>query len=178
MPRKKANSLLKVGDLARAARKTVRAVRLYEELGLLQPVSRSSGGFRLYTQDAVGRVIWITKLQDMGFSLPEIQALLREWENAQTAPTAMRMVRAIFAEKLREARDQIKKMEALATDLEASLRYLESCHGCEPSHVQDDCKVCNHHGHVPAQTPDLVAGLAQNPDKSWDVDLQELTENR
>src|SRR5688572_434180 len=103
------DSLLKVGELARACRKTVRAIHLYEELGLLQPVSRSSGGFRLYEPGAVGRVIWIVKLQDMGFSLPEIQALLREWENAQTAPTAMRMVRAIFAEKLREARDQIKK---------------------------------------------------------------------
>ena len=40
--------LLRVGDLARQTGKTVRAIHLYEELGLLAPATRSSGGFRLY----------------------------------------------------------------------------------------------------------------------------------
>ena len=37
--------LLRVGDIARATGKTVRAIHLYEELGLLRPVTRSSSGF-------------------------------------------------------------------------------------------------------------------------------------
>lgn len=169
--------MLKVGELAKAAGKTVRAIHLYEELGLLTPASRSTGGYRLYADDAVGRVIWITKLQDMGFSLPDIQGLLREWEHAPTAPTGMRVVRAIFEQKLAEARDTIKKMQALEKDLEASLNYLESCHSCEPTHVQTDCGVCNHHGHQPDTAPDLVAGLAR-PDKPWDVAVDDLRDRQ
>ena len=47
--------LLKVGELAKRAGKTVRAVHLYEELGLLAPAVRSKGGFRLYHGRAVTR---------------------------------------------------------------------------------------------------------------------------
>ena len=39
-------TLLKVGELAKRTGKTVRAVHLYEELGLLTPAVRSKGGFR------------------------------------------------------------------------------------------------------------------------------------
>ena len=46
-------SLLKVGELARRTGKTVRAIHLYEELGLLTPAVRSKGGFRLYSGRAV-----------------------------------------------------------------------------------------------------------------------------
>ena len=40
--------LLRIGDLAEKTGKTKRALRLYEEMGLLVPSERSSGGFRLY----------------------------------------------------------------------------------------------------------------------------------
>ena len=75
-------STLKVGELARRAGKTVRALHLYEELGLLDPIERSKGGFRLYAEDALLRVRWISKLQDMGFSLTDIQTMLRQWERS------------------------------------------------------------------------------------------------
>ena len=48
--------LLKIGELARRTGKTVRAVHLYEELGLLAPAVRSKGGFRLYHGRAVTRI--------------------------------------------------------------------------------------------------------------------------
>src|SRR5678815_3619763 len=82
-------TLLKVGELAKRTGKTVRAVHLYEELGLLQPAVRSKGGFRLYSARATRRIEWIQKLQDLGFSLTEIKAFLRDWEESETAPKAM-----------------------------------------------------------------------------------------
>ncbi|MEA2698455.1 MAG: hypothetical protein QOI66_2726, partial [Myxococcales bacterium] len=86
-------SLLKVGELAKKTGKTVRALHLYEELGLLTPAVRSKGGFRLYSGRATTRIEWIQKLQDMGFSLTEIKAFLRGWEECDTAPKAMDRVR-------------------------------------------------------------------------------------
>ena len=61
--------LMQVGDLARETGKTVRAIHLYEELGLLTPAARSKGRYRLYGREALVRVRWIGKLQDLGFSL-------------------------------------------------------------------------------------------------------------
>ena len=83
---------LRVGDVARITGKTVRALHLYEELGLVEPTLRSKGGFRLYNHDAVRRVHWVTRLQDMGFSLPEIRDLLRDWKASESAPGAMQRV--------------------------------------------------------------------------------------
>jgi DNA-binding transcriptional MerR regulator len=152
--------LLKVGELAKAVGKTVRAMHLYEELGLLKPASRSEGGYRLYGDDAVARCRWIAKLQDMGFSLTDVQGFVRQWEDARSGPDGMNRVRSVFEQKLEETRETITRMQALEKDLSASLAYLESCNVCAPSRVQHDCACCNEQGHHPATQPDLVAGLA------------------
>src|SRR4029077_20346397 len=106
-------SLLKVGELAKRTDKTVRAVHLYEELGLLTPAVRSKGGFRLYSVRAVRRIEWISKLQDLGFSLTEIKAFLRDWEESETAPKAIGRVREIFSDKLRETKETTARLERL-----------------------------------------------------------------
>src|SRR5438270_1665269 len=98
-------SLLKVGELAKRTGKTVRAIHLYEELGLLSPAVRSKGGFRLYSGRAATRIEWIQKLQDLGFSLTEIKVFLRGWEDCDAAPQAMDRIREIFADKLRETKE-------------------------------------------------------------------------
>src|SRR6185436_9097197 len=92
--------LLQVGDLARLCGKSVRAIHLYEELGLLRPHARSKGRYRLFSQDAVVRVRWIGKLQDLGLSLPTIQNVVREWEMSSSAPNAMAKMRDVYREKL------------------------------------------------------------------------------
>src|SRR6516164_4552651 len=120
-------ALLKVGELAKRTGKTVRAVHLYEELGLLDPAVRSKGGFRLYSGKAVKRIDWIQKLQDLGFSLTEIKAFLRDWEESDTAPKAMARVREIFSDKLRETKETVARLEHLVGDLTETLAYMDSC---------------------------------------------------
>jgi len=151
---------LKVGELARRTGKTVRAIHLYEELGLLFPI-RSKGGFRLYAQRAVERVQWIQKLQDMGFSLPDIKAFLQVvWEQSETAPDAMSRVREIFSGKLAETRETIQRMEGLARELEESLAYLDTCKTCEPVRLQSECDCCDVTGHE-GPAPLLVDGITR-----------------
>jgi MerR family copper efflux transcriptional regulator len=154
-------ALLKVGDLARRTGKSTRAIHLYEELGLLTPAVRSKGGFRLYPSRAVERLEWIQKLQDMGFSLTEIKAFLRVWEESETAPKAMATVREIFNDKLRETRDTISKLSNLADELQESLTYLDSCRSCEPVHTQPECGACEMHGHG-GKAPLLVDGITKH----------------
>jgi MerR family copper efflux transcriptional regulator len=154
-------TLLKVGDLAKRTGKTVRAVHLYEELGLLAPAIRSKGGFRLYHGRAVTRIEWISKLQDLGFSLTEIKAFLRDWEQSETAPQAISRLREIFSDKLRETRDTIGRLTQLVTDLQETLEYMDSCRSCEPAHGQHECGTCGIHGHE-GKAPLLVDGISKS----------------
>lgn len=154
--------LLQVGDLARAAGKTVRAIHHYEELGLLRPSARSKGRFRLYDASAVTRVRWIGKLHDLGMSLAEIQEVLVSWEASPSAPGAMATIRGVFAEKLEATRSQIARLRDLERELEASLDYLDTCDRCDPAELIRACSACQvRDAHDLA--PELVAGLSLTP---------------
>jgi DNA-binding transcriptional MerR regulator len=137
----------------------VRALHLYEELGLLKPIHRSKGGFRVYAPSTVSRVEWISKLQDAGFSLHELKDLLREVTEDHVAPLAMQRVREVFFARLHKTRDQIARLQKLEVELEASLQYLDGCKTCEPVHQPEECGSCNHHGHRDGAQPILVAGI-------------------
>jgi DNA-binding transcriptional MerR regulator len=150
---------LRVGELAKRTGKTVRALHLYEELGLLQPVHRSKGGFRLFAPSAIERVQWIAKLQEAGFSLPQLQELLGLVGEKVTASLAMGHLREVFAERLRQTRDQLVKLGQLEKDLVASIAYLDGCKTCEPTHDKHECPSCNHNGHDGVSQPILVAGI-------------------
>ncbi|MSP63654.1 MAG: MerR family transcriptional regulator [Myxococcales bacterium] len=151
--------MLRVGELATRTGKTVRALHLYEELGLLKPAHRSQGGFRLYHPAAVARVEWITKLQDAGFSLTAIKEFLSDIEREHNAPEAMARVREVFAAKLQETRQARARLEKLEFDLVASLSYLDGCRSCQPPQDTADCCTCQIHGHDAAKQPLLVAGI-------------------
>jgi MerR family transcriptional regulator, copper efflux regulator len=151
-------ALLQVGDLAKAVGKSVRAIHLYEELGLLRPHTRSKGRYRLFDAGALVRVRWIAKLQDLGLSLSEIQSIVREWERAASAPRAMRLMRETYRAKLAESRAQIARLRALETELAASLNYLETCDTCDPARLLNACMRCDQHG-CDHHAPDLVAGF-------------------
>jgi DNA-binding transcriptional MerR regulator len=148
--------LIRVGDLAQLTSKTVRALHLYEELGLLHPSERSKGGYRLYGTDATLRVRWISKLQDMGFSLPAIREILTEWEASGSASGAMHRVRELYAQKLDETRAQIARLTALQTELQGTIGYLDTCETCDPERLVHSCTRCDLHECGP---PELVAGL-------------------
>src|SRR5215831_8625760 len=128
---------LRVGDLARLTGKTVRAIHLYEELGLIEPATRSSGGFRLYHPTVVERVRWV---------------------KSEHGPEAMEELRALFTAKLEETRENIRRQQELESELVEGLAYLEACRVCgEPGNV--DCCVSCTHDHGVEREPALVAGF-------------------
>ncbi len=152
---------LRVGELARRTGKTVRALHLYEEMGLLRPIHRSKGGFRLFAPSAVARVEWIGKLNDGGFSLHQLQEFLHAVgpDALSTAPVAMRRVREVFGERLAEIRAQVARLTQLEADLVESLEYLEECRTCSTGEHAAACGTCGEPGHVGKSQPLLVAGL-------------------
>lgn len=172
--------LMRVGELARAVGKTVRAMHLYEELGLLEPRARSEGGFRLYGREAIDRIHWIVKLQAIGFTLAEIQGFVRDFQSARSAPEATARVHALFRHKQSEIRDQIAQLQMIENDLHEALAYLDSCQPCSSEYSPRECGVCDHQGHHKGEAPPLFAGLSApqtngaEASKSYDVPVTVL----
>jgi len=154
--------LLRIGDLARATGKTVRAIHLYEELGLIRPETRSSGGFRLYEPGAVDRLRWIDLLHRLGFSLGEMRELLQTWWGTGLGPDAMARLRELFERKLEETREAVKLHQSLEQELAAGLAYLETCRECATPSAVTGCASCSQDHGMPAE-PALVAGITSAP---------------
>lgn len=169
--------LLKIGDLARRSGKSVRALHLYEELGLLNPTARTHGGFRLYDESAYIRIRWIELLQDSGFSLHQIQGLLDSWSRTRYGPDAMARVREIFEKRLTETRQAIVRYQALEKELQGSLEYLSTCQQCQPPRTtQDDCPKCPV-DHGMREEPALVAGFHSGARPSGIIPLHVIQES-
>jgi DNA-binding transcriptional MerR regulator len=149
---------MRVGDLAKRTGKTVRALHLYEEHGLLAPAERSNGGYRLYNRESELRVRWIDKLQQMGFSLSDIKRIVHDVEQSRSAPDAMTGVKTLFRDKLEETREQLRRLTALEAELDASLNYLETCNTCDTEELLSACAACARHD-CDSKAPDLVAGF-------------------
>ncbi len=157
--------LMQVGDLAKETGRTVRAIHLYEELGLLSPAARSKGRYRLYADESLVRIRWIGRLQEMGFSLADIRTLVREWERIESAPGATQRMREVYARKLEETREQKRRLEQLEHEIEASVDYLDTCVAvCDPERLVSACTCCDLHEKHEKQAhqipvPELVQGF-------------------
>jgi MerR family transcriptional regulator, copper efflux regulator len=149
--------LLQVGDLARLTGKTVRALHHYEELGLIEPVARSKGHYRLYHPETPARIRWIGKLSSLGISLTEIQELVRRRRGSGSARQSAEDLRNAYTTLLEAVDLRLTQLQALREELQTSVDYLDECHTlCTPPLGPSDCMTCNRH---PEPEPsDLIAG--------------------
>lgn len=162
---------LRVGDIAKAVGKSVRAIHLYEQHDLLIPTQRSAAGYRLYTQESVERVHWILKLQGIGFSLTEIKEFVSVFEKANTARDGALKVREVFAQRLDEVREKLSALQTLEKDLLETIGYLESCGECGDEHIPAGCGVCDR---AEESAPPLFVGLTRSVNQ-YDVAAEKLS---
>ncbi|MGP8472370.1 SAM-dependent methyltransferase [Burkholderia sp. PR2] len=85
---------LKIGDLAKKAGLSVRALHHYDAIGLLSPSQRTDGGARLYGRDDLIRLHRIEALKQFGYSLPDIKASL----DGQYADAPLQLLQRQIAE--------------------------------------------------------------------------------
>ncbi|MDN3245637.1 MerR family transcriptional regulator [Streptomyces mutabilis] len=108
-----AERLLRIGEVARGAGVSVRAVRYYEQQGLLT-AERSPSGQRLYRQDTVTLVRFFQQMFAAGLTSRRIAELLPCWDTGHTDAEQRAMLRA--------ERDRI---QAKVDDLQATLDRLD-----------------------------------------------------
>jgi MerR family copper efflux transcriptional regulator len=91
--------LVQIGDVAEAVGLSLRTIRYYEEMGLVRPSSRSKGGFRLYTDADVARLLVIKRMKPLGFSVDDMRDLLAVRDQLDT-PATTAPERAALQERL------------------------------------------------------------------------------
>lgn len=75
---------LTIGPLSKRARVNIETIRYYEREKLLPAPPRSAGGYRLYGEDHLHRLVFIRRSRELGFSLDEIRNLLRMVDGGYT----------------------------------------------------------------------------------------------
>ncbi len=109
--------LLRIAEVTEELGLTARAVRYYEELGLLKPAARSEGSYRLFDDDDLERLRFIRGLRDdAGFSLAEIGRMLED-EDARERNREQFRTTADVAERKQILRDALDRVERQATSL-------------------------------------------------------------
>ncbi|MEW2636298.1 MerR family transcriptional regulator [Streptomyces sp. NPDC048389] len=113
---------MQIGEVAERTGLSLRTIRHYEEVGLVAPSARSKGGFRLYTEADVERLMVIRRMKPLDFSLEEMRDLL-EITDKITSDDA---VSSEERERLRERLDSYRKVaDARCETLRARLLAAE-----------------------------------------------------
>jgi DNA-binding transcriptional MerR regulator len=96
-----------IGQLAKAVEVPTSTVRYYERRGLVMPMARSGGNYRLYDSEALDRLGFIRAAQGAGFTLGDIAELL-ELKGDRKAPCDE--VQGLISARLGEVREQIEHL--------------------------------------------------------------------
>ena len=76
---------MQIGEVANQTGLSLRTIRYYEEMGLVAPSARTTGGFRLYTDSDVARLQLIKRMKPLEFSLEETKDLLAALDELESA---------------------------------------------------------------------------------------------
>jgi len=111
---KQSQKPLTIGRLAARADVGIDTVRFYERRGLLPLPARTSAGYRLYGPDMVHRLRFIRRAKGLGFSLDEIETLLR----LQDVGGSKSEVKKLAVDKLSEIETRIADLSKIRQVLE------------------------------------------------------------
>jgi len=114
---------LQIGDLARATNTKVETIRYYEQIGLLPAPARTSGNFRAYSAKHLGRLSFIRRARDLGFTLDQVRELLSLSDQKRRSCEA---VDVIARQHLADVDRKIEDLTALRDEL---FSLIEQC-GC------------------------------------------------
>ena len=98
---------VRIGELAEATGLTVRTLRHYEAVGLLQPVERSESGYRRYRAEDAERLYTIVALRRLGLSLAQIRATLA------AEPAGLRQMLTRHASDVRDRIASLVELESV-----------------------------------------------------------------
>lgn len=127
--------LSQIGEVAERLGLSLRTIRYYEEVGVVTPSARSAGGFRLYSEADVARLVLIKWMKPLDFTLDQMREVLEALDELDD-PTVVGERRTALVERLdmfrlaaeeRSAnlRNQLRIAEEFAADLKQRIAARE-----------------------------------------------------
>ena len=109
-----------IGEVVDRTGLSHRTMRHYDEVGLVTPTGRTEGGFRLYTDDDVERLLLIRRMKPLGYSIEEMKALLETVDPLSDAKAA-RAILDGFVEDAQARRTKLAEQLTMADEFIALL---------------------------------------------------------
>jgi MerR family transcriptional regulator, copper efflux regulator len=110
------DSQLKIGEVARQIGLSIKTIRYYERRRLLEPPSRTEGGYRLYGPEEVARLRFVQRAKLLGLSLEEIRELVRLAARCNEGELVPRL-EEVLAAKLEETERKMAELSAFRQNL-------------------------------------------------------------
>ena len=112
-----------IGEMGKATNTKIETIRYYERIGLLPKPARTSSNYRNYGQAELGRLSFIRRSRDLGFSLDQVRALLGLSDDRSCDCAG---IDRIANQHLVEVDRKIADLQALRRELKA---VIDSCDG-------------------------------------------------
>lgn len=106
-----------IGELSRSLGVTTRTLRLYEQLGLIDPPQRTEGGIRYYTREDIRRIKFVLKVKELGLSLTQMQELAEIYRQTKMPDRIMPRLIEILDAHTDAIHRKIGKLSSLARDI-------------------------------------------------------------
>ena len=106
----------RIGQLADRVGVTAKAIRFYENEGILPRPQRTAAGYRLYSESDVERLLFVQRAKGVGLSLAEIADIIRIRDNGAIACVH---VRQLLGRKAAEVNERLQALEVLKQELDA-----------------------------------------------------------
>ncbi|MBB6174784.1 DNA-binding transcriptional MerR regulator [Nocardiopsis mwathae] len=119
---------MQIGEVAERTDLSLRTIRYYGEVGLVVPSARSRGGFRLYTEADVGRLLLVKRMKLLEFSVEDMGELLSlldrlaEGAEAEAEHAALLHRLAGFESVVEERRAALRRRLSVAEEFGGLLR--------------------------------------------------------
>jgi DNA-binding transcriptional MerR regulator len=111
--------MIRIGDFSKLSRVSIKALRLYDEMGLLKPVEVDRfTGYRYYEFDQLPRLYRILALKDLGFSLEEIGRLLEAGLSAEQMRGMLRLRQTEIRQRVEEEAARLERVELWLRQIE------------------------------------------------------------
>jgi MerR family transcriptional regulator, copper efflux regulator len=125
---------VRIGELAERVGVSAKAIRYYEQLGILAPPGRTPSGYRDYDEAVLGRLGFVRAAQALGLSLGEIRQVVAVRDDG-VAPCEH--VASLLRRHAAELEHRIAELERLRSELERLVERAETLdpERCPPESV-------------------------------------------
>jgi len=120
-----------IGEAAARSGVSAKMIRHYESLSLLPKVGRTASGYRQYGAREVHTLRFVRRARELGFSMVEIAALLKLWQNRRRASADVKRI----------ALKHVADLDRRLSEMAAMKRTLEALAGCCHGDDRPDCPI-------------------------------------